>query len=116
MYMIATTSNPNWIEEFQLRKPDREILEKGHWLTDRIIFEECACQLTEQVGFINMYIANIQQQGGGSACGLYAIAYTTALCFGRDPMLLKIKPEYLGLVVVLFPYEVYKKITEDKGS
>jgi hypothetical protein len=178
----ATSSNPYWIAELQLRMSDKEILEKGHWVNDRIIFtvfkvlrkdsrtrnlaglqdvipatkhgfanqeklerfvqvinvrgnhwitlsnvrsrdgvhiydsyvslsrkknvisypinvEECACQFTDPVGFVNMYVANVQQQRGGSACGLYAITYTIALCFGRDPMLLKIKQESLGPVL-----------------
>ena len=34
----ATSLNPYWIAELQLRMSDKEILEKGHWVNDRIIF------------------------------------------------------------------------------
>ncbi len=143
MTTTATSSNPYWIAELQLWMSDKEILEKRHWVNDRIIFavfkvlrkdsrtrnlaglqdvipatkqgfanqeklerfvqvinvrgnhwitlsnvrsrdgvhiydsyvslsreknvisypinvEECACQFTDPVGFVNMYVANVQ--------------------------------------------------------
>ena len=37
---------------------------------------------------LNVEVANIEQQKGGSDCGLFAIANATALCFGLDPVCL----------------------------
>ena len=34
---------------------------------------------------VNVDIMNVQRQGNGSDCGLFSIAFMTALCYGMDP-------------------------------
>ena len=43
-----------------------------------------------------MAVANVQQQKGGAACGLYAVSNTIALCFGEDPLTLRWNHEVMG--------------------
>ena len=62
--------------------------------------EQCACQLIKPVAFVNMYVANVQQQKGGNDCGLFSIANAVALCFGIDPTTLKINQHTLSRVLI----------------
>ena len=69
---------------------------KGDKVSYPINVEQCACKLASSVGFFNMAVANVQQQKGGAACGLYAVSNTIALCFGEDPLTLRWNQEVMG--------------------
>ena len=44
-------------------------------------------------GKLTIMVAHCQRQKGGADCGLFAIAFTTAIAFGVDPSRLKLKQE-----------------------
>ena len=72
------------------------LTKKGKEVSYPINVEQCACRLASPVGFINMVVTNVQQQKGGSACGLFAISNIIALCFGMDPITIKWNQDILG--------------------
>ena len=43
--------------------------------------------LVQTTGSLSVDVMNVQQQEGGSDCGLFAIAFATSLVFGQCPTL-----------------------------
>lgn len=47
--------------------------------------EQSVCQLMKPRKDVTFLVDDVQQQEGGNDCGLFAIAFATLLCVGRDP-------------------------------
>ena len=50
-----------------------------------ISVEQSVCQIMRPPHDVTFLVDNVQQQEGGNDCGLFAIAFATLLCVGRDP-------------------------------
>ena len=51
-----------------------------------ISVEQSVCQIMQPPKDVTILVDDIQQQKGGNDCGLFAIAFATLLCVGRDPV------------------------------
>ena len=50
-----------------------------------ISVEQSVCQIMRPPQDVTFLVDDVQQQEGGNDCGLFAIAFATLLCVGRDP-------------------------------
>jgi len=50
-----------------------------------ISIEQNVCQIMQPPKEVTFLVDDVQQQEGGNDCGLFAIAFATLLCMGRDP-------------------------------
>ena len=50
-----------------------------------ISVEQSVCQIMKPPKDVTFLVDDVQQQEGGNDCGLFAIAFATLLCVGRDP-------------------------------
>ena len=50
-----------------------------------ISVEQSVCQIMRPPNDVTFLVDDVQQQEGGEDCGLFAIAFATLLCVGRDP-------------------------------
>ena len=55
-----------------------------------LVVEQATFMLSRPPFNVNVHVLEVQQQKGGNDCGLFAIAFTVALCQGRDPVTLKL--------------------------
>ena len=57
--------------------------------------EEIAALLNTSKDKITLQYMSVKHQYGGSDCGLFALAFATALCVGLDPTACKFKQELM---------------------
>jgi hypothetical protein len=103
---IINVRGNHWITLSNIKASENEVRiydslvnlnRKGKEISSPINVEQCTCKLARPaLRYINMLVTNVQQQKGGSACGLFAIANTTALCFEMDPLTLRWNQDSLG--------------------
>jgi len=66
--------------------------EKSEVLVYDSLYSTCCTNVKQQIASllkteetsINLQVVDVHTQSGGSDCGLYAIAYATALCLGME--------------------------------
>ena len=50
------------------------------------VTNQTGCRLTAEKGKeLTIEFVNVHKQGGGSDCGLFALAFITSVCNGEDP-------------------------------
>ena len=68
---------------------------KGDRISYPISVEQAACQLVKSKIGLRFLVEDIQQQRGGSDCGLFAIAFAAVVCLGKQPPLADYKQDLM---------------------
>jgi hypothetical protein len=95
-HWITLSNIKSCVDEVRIYDSFVNLNQKGKEISYPVDVEPCVCRIASPLGFVNMVVTNVQQQKGGSACGLFAISNTIALCFGKDPLMLKWNQGMLG--------------------
>jgi len=89
---ILHNGNDHWITVSTIGAKESEVLiyDSLFSYAPEKLKEQVAALLYTQKEAITLKFMKVDLQTNGSDCGIYAIAYATALCFGKSPGLLRL--------------------------
>ncbi|CAB4004958.1 Hypothetical predicted protein [Paramuricea clavata] len=105
-HWITLSNIKSCVDEVRIYDSFVNLNRKGKEISYPVDVEQCVCRIASPLGFVKMVVTNVQQQKGGSACGLFAISNTIALCFGKDPIMLKWNQGMLGPTLMCLLIEI----------
>ena len=83
---IINVNNEHWVCVSNIFSIENEV-----FLYDSALYKSIPESLKRNIYFltnddIQINLAHVQQQGNGSDCGLFALAFAMSLCLGKDPV------------------------------